>query len=290
MGKPTFLCIGGQRCGTTRLHRVFDAHPYISMTQAGVDALNKEIHYFDQHVLTQSLGWYESHFPLSGTSGEITPAYSILPNQAVQAISDYLSESKIIFIVRNPLDRIWSQLRMMRSAWGLADMKNVQLQQLVALFDSPAVVLRSDYLQTLQRWQRCFGADRLLVLTFEQALTNVGLRRIFIHIGARSDWLPSEQESQKVFSSPQADIPKELRWLVSMRWLDMLHNLLQFDLPVRSWVDLIEADLSSMPSSFPGRVEKIRIEQSDSLAAKWTAAINHQECLSKIILERVNSE
>ena len=131
---------------------------------------------------------------------------------------------------------------------------------------------------------------RLLVLTFEQALTNVGLRRIFTHIGARSDWLPSEQESQKVFSSPQADIPQELRWLVSMRWLDMLHNLLQFDLPVRSWVDSIEADLSSMPSSFPGRVEKIRIEQSDSLAAKWTAAINHQECLSKIILERVNSE
>ena len=116
MGKPTFLCIGGQRCGTTRLHRVLDAHPLISMTQAGVDAMNKEIHYFDQLVLTRTLHWYEAHFLSSGLSGEITPAYSILPDQAVKAISEYLPESKIIFLVRNPLDRIWSQIRMMRSA------------------------------------------------------------------------------------------------------------------------------------------------------------------------------
>jgi len=52
----------------------------------------------------------------------------------------------------------------------------------------------------------------------------------------------------------------------------------------------MEADLSSMPSSFPVRVEDIRIQQADSLAAKWTTAINHQESLSKIILERVSSE
>ena len=50
MGKPTFLCIGGQRCGTTRLHRVLDAHPLVSMTQAGVDAMNKEIHYLEELI------------------------------------------------------------------------------------------------------------------------------------------------------------------------------------------------------------------------------------------------
>ena len=55
-------------------------------------------------------------------------------------------------------------------------------------------------------------------------------------------------------------------------------------------VDSMEADLGSMPSSFPDRVEDIRIRQADSVAAKWTTAINHQECLSKIILERVSSE
>ena len=183
MGKPTFLCIGGQRCGTTRLHRVLDAHPLVSMTQAGVDAMNKEIHYFDQHVLCQPLRWYESHFCSSGITGEITPAYSILPDRAVEAISGYLPESRIIFIVRDPLQRIWSQIRMIRSAWGQVALKNIQLQQLLALFDSPAVVLRSDYLQTLLRWQQWFGSDRLLVLTFDQALTDVGLRRIFAHIG-----------------------------------------------------------------------------------------------------------
>ena len=290
MGKPTFLCIGGQRCGTTRLHRVLDAHPLVSMTQAGVDAMNKEIHYFDQHVLTQPLHWYESHFCSSGITGEITPAYSILPDQAVQVISSYLPESKIIFIARNPLDRTWSQIRMMRSAWGLAEMKNIQLEQLLALFDSPAVVLRSDYLQTLLRWQQWFGSDRLLVLTFDQALTDVGLRRIFAHIDVQSDWLPLEQQSEKVFSSPQADIPQELRWLVSMRCLDMLQDLPRFGLPVRSWIEEMKTDLSSIPSSFSDRVEDIRVQQSDSVAAKWTTAINHQECLSKIILERVSSE
>lgn len=289
MGKPTFLCIGGQRCGTTRLHRVLDAHPLVSMTQAGVDAMNKEIHYFDQHVLNQPLSWYESHFCSHGITGEITPAYSILPDQPVQAISNYLPESKIIFIVRNPLDRIWSQIRMMRSAWGVAEMKSVQLQQLIGLFDSPAVVWRSDYVKTLQRWQQWFGPDRLLVLTFDQALTNVGLRQIFRHIGDRSEWLPSEHESGKVFSSPQADIPQELRWLVSMRWLDMLQDLLRFDLPVLPWMEEMKTDLSSMPPSFPGHVDDIRIQQADSIREKWTAAINHQERLSEMIFKRLSS-
>lgn len=290
MGKPTFLCIGGQRSGTTRLHRVLDAHPLVSMTQAGVDAMNKEIHYFDNHVLTKPLSWYESHFPDSGVSGEITPAYSILPDQAVQAISKYLPESKIIFLVRNPLDRIWSQMCMMRSAWGLIEIESVRLQQLLALFDSPAVVWRSDYFQTLQRWQQWFGSDRLLVLTFDQALTNVGLRRIFAHVGDRSDWLPSEDLSGKFFSSPQVDIPQELRWLVSMRWLDMLQHLPQFGLQVRPWIEAMKSDLNSMPSSFLGQVEDIRIQQSEYIGAKWAAAVNHQKGLSKIMLKRVSSE
>ena len=91
-------------------------------------------------------------------------------------------------------------------------------------------------------------------------------------------------------AKPHHALLQELRWLVSMRWLDMLHNLLQFDLPAGAWVDSMEADLGSMPSSFPDRVEDIRIQQADSVAAKWTTAINHQECLSKIILKRVSSE
>ena len=72
MSKPSFLCIGGQRCGTTRLHRILSSHPDVSMTMSGVGEFNKEIHYFDRFVLEKPLRWYEKHFSDSRFSGEIT--------------------------------------------------------------------------------------------------------------------------------------------------------------------------------------------------------------------------
>ena len=57
--------------------------------------------------------WYSSLFTtdINKIVGEITPAYQILDEDDVRKIHELMPNTKIIFIVRNPIDRTWSQLR-----------------------------------------------------------------------------------------------------------------------------------------------------------------------------------
>lgn len=44
-------------------------------------------------------------------TGDITPAYQLLTEQDVEHVHNIVPGAKIIFIIRNPIDRTWSQLR-----------------------------------------------------------------------------------------------------------------------------------------------------------------------------------
>jgi len=57
--------------------------------------------------------WYHSLFPQDENllCGEITPAYSILPEENVAQIARSLPNLKILLLLRNPIERAWSQVR-----------------------------------------------------------------------------------------------------------------------------------------------------------------------------------
>ena len=256
MAKPSFLCIGGQRCGTTRLHRILNAHPEISMTQRGVGEFDKEIHYFDRFVLTHDFDWYESHFSNHGISGEITPAYSTLSLSCVQLISQYLPEAKIVYVVRNPVDRIWSQIRMMQSAWSSSNIRDLDLPKLVKLFDSPAVRLRSNYLESFMLWRDAFGTKNMLLLTFDELILSEGLKKIFIFLQIASEWIPTEENASKVLSSPALEMPPELRWLCATCWLPMLERFSEILPSSISWLEEMRIDVDSIPNGFSEKWKK----------------------------------
>lgn len=287
MAKPSFLCIGGQRCGTTRLHRILDAHPEISMTQRGVGDFNKEIHYFDRFVLTHDLDWYESHFSCHGISGEITPAYSTLDPAIVKTIGQYLPEIKIIYIVRNPVDRIWSQIRMMQSAWNSASIHEFDFKKILRLFDSPAVCLRSDYLHSFSLWQDVFGTKNILLLTFDELMLPKGLEKIFNFLQVNSNWLPPVETTAKVLSSPALDMPNELRWLCAESWLPMLDQFSALFPSALSWLVEMKSDSYSIPKDFIAQLEELRAVESDALSQQWLLSRKNQESLSLAMLNRL---
>ena len=58
--------------------------------------------------------WYESLFDLAKNGnkcGEITPAYSMLDIGDIRKIYDLVPRAKIIFLMRDPLERAWSQFK-----------------------------------------------------------------------------------------------------------------------------------------------------------------------------------
>ncbi|WP_028953326.1 sulfotransferase [Synechococcus sp. CC9616] len=289
MGQPTFLCIGGQRCGTTRLHLILSAHPQVLMTDSGVDAFNKEIHYFDEHVLNQPLSWYEAHFADSGITGEITPAYSALSQQAVLEIARYLPDLKIIFVVRHPLHRIWSQISMMRSAWGKNDLSSAELAKLITIAESPAVVHRSDYFRTISNWSAAFPPDQLLIITFDQLLQPAGLSRLLHHIGVNLIRLPLKSYSEKVLAAPKLAMPEELRWWIALRWLKMLRDLQEWGVNVDAWIDDLNQLYQEIPLSFQSQFGSLLDHAHSANQDKWMKAHQRDQALIRSIRDRLQN-
>ena len=69
--------------------------------------------YFNYLFGDYSQDWYKSLFQnaVNRISGEFTPAYAALKRKDIDAIKDFLPDVKIILLLRNPIDRIWSHLR-----------------------------------------------------------------------------------------------------------------------------------------------------------------------------------
>ncbi len=101
---PDFIIIGAQKSGTTSLYNYMIQHPSILV------ASKKEIHYFDIRYQNGDL-WYRSHFPFSfvakkktSITGEASPYYLFHPH-ALTRIRQVIPETKIIILLRNPVDR-----------------------------------------------------------------------------------------------------------------------------------------------------------------------------------------
>ena len=100
---PTFLICGTQRGGTTALFRYLRQHPDIYMPEI------KEINFFDLHF-DKGIGWYESFFEdWSGEKavGEASPSYMWHP-EVPSRIKTVLKNVKLIFCLRNPIERAYS--------------------------------------------------------------------------------------------------------------------------------------------------------------------------------------
>src|SRR6266404_7759450 len=134
--RPDFLCVGAHKGGTTWLYQQLDSHPDFWMPPL------KELHYFDQLSRIQrssssrcrderDLRFLESMNSLSAKpymdlehyarlfepkgpllSGDISPNYSTLSNEVIRRIVEYFPSLKVIFLARDPVERMWSHLFM----------------------------------------------------------------------------------------------------------------------------------------------------------------------------------
>jgi hypothetical protein len=156
---PDFIAVGPQRTGTTWLHQVLLGHVGLPST--------KETDFFSRHF-DRGLDWYLAYFsncPANLPMGEIDPNYFGIA-EAYERISATIPRCKIVVSLRDPTERAWSSYRTMRrDAWT-----RVGFEETVTRND----VIResSRYALHLANLQRLFGADRVLVLFYEELEEN----------------------------------------------------------------------------------------------------------------------
>lgn len=102
---PNFLVVGAARAGTTSLYYYLKQHPDVFMSP------KKEIDFFDiDKNFERGLDWYEKHFEgYAGQKavGEASPLYMYL-EKVPERIAKVIPNVKLIFILRNPVDRAYS--------------------------------------------------------------------------------------------------------------------------------------------------------------------------------------
>ena len=221
---PNFICIGAAKAGTTWLWENLDRHPdfwvppikelhwfdvrYPPLGLGGKSGYRHRTGLRRYGPLLRRPTWYTAKWLMRfyaaleqggdychlfdrtrrALSGDITPAYAILDRNVVSQIySSVPGDSRILFIMREPVDRLWSGLRMYCRHRNLriASFSDEQLDELSQL---PEHVLRSDYLRTLDNWS-VFG-DRLGIFFYEDMCDDPArfLRNILTFLGGDANW------------------------------------------------------------------------------------------------------
>lgn len=181
---PDFVCIGSMRSGTSWLYRQLSQHPDIAL------ARRKEVHYFDRFLdsgakmarLEMTRRWWYAKFFLSGNlagrvTGELTPAYVALAPDRLERFHRMMPRTKLVFAMRDPVDRAWSQLRKDFETAGV-DPESCDAEQLLDGLVGPERLSR--YGPLIRPWLEFFPRDQLYAYYFEDMTADPqgGLERL----------------------------------------------------------------------------------------------------------------
>ena len=167
-----------------------------------------------RHMRSYDDEWYASIFePSNGrTTGEITPAYSVLDRDLVAHVHETLPEAKIIFMMRSPIERAWSQAVMSfdKAEDGLTN--PVSKSRLLRRFDKRNNFRAlTDYLRTLENWGSFYHEDQIFVGFLEDVhfFPEELLSRLYAFLGVDPSF-KSPSLNEKVHSRSAGKIPTSL--------------------------------------------------------------------------------
>ncbi|MGH8094784.1 MAG: sulfotransferase family protein [Chthoniobacterales bacterium] len=202
---PDFLCIGAQKAGTTWLYEQLASHPDFWMPP------RKELHYLNERghapiktrlrrrderdtrflekfEMLGRLSWldlegYGQLFAAKGSllSGDITPAYCMLPDEIIHMVMRQFPKLKVVFFARDPVERAWSQLSLGVQTGGLAPFDETQSREVLRQIRHPLVLMRSYPSMIAERWRRRVPTEQFRVFFFDDLRNDpIGLHRTIV--------------------------------------------------------------------------------------------------------------
>jgi hypothetical protein len=162
MPLPNFILAGAPKSGTSSLWSYIRQHPDVFMPE------DKELFYFD-FKYDRGVDWYRQQF--SGHTdeqaiGEATVWYMRWP-KVPERIHDLLPEVKLIFILRNPIERarseFWHDFRTGKYPFTMTFSEFIQSP----IRDKRMTISSGKYYDHLQRFEEYFDRSQFLVFLTE---------------------------------------------------------------------------------------------------------------------------
>jgi Sulfotransferase domain len=219
------ICIGAQKTSTSWLHHVINVHPdmYVFPNSKPVTSTNKEAHFWDWNR-KRGVDWYRDLLTPkdpSKKSMDFTPEYAFLPQSDVEECKRLNPEAKILYVLRDPLSRAVSALRMQTSrAIGDKVAEDYVIPfdpNTLKMIEDSKILDHSSYYANYSRWAKYY--EDLLVLNYEEILAEPRevMKRIFAYLELDERKMTEEHRKQfderferKVWKSVEYGISKEL--------------------------------------------------------------------------------
>jgi len=113
--------------------------------------------------------WYRRAYSLPAAktkmTGDITPEYCMIERKGVEYVRNLLGDIKIVIMVRDPVDRALSQIRMNAKNQKI-DLASASLDQWMTLATDPVVFSRARYREFIPLWRETFGNANTLILRY----------------------------------------------------------------------------------------------------------------------------
>lgn len=224
---PTFVCIGAPKSGTTWLWDNLRGHPDVWVPPIKemhwFDLLYPPAELGDRVLFRHRVGvrrfgpaarersfrtllWLKRFYGAvarrdgycelfdrrwASVMGDLTPLYCILDGDAVAKVYATLpKDCKILYVVREPVERLWSALRMhcRNRGFSVRDLSIEEIDQMSCL---PEQVLQADYARAIRNWS-IFG-DRFSLLFYEDLVDDAEsfLAHVLSVLGLDPSWRSS---------------------------------------------------------------------------------------------------
>ena len=185
---PSFLIIGGAKCGTTSLYAHLLEHPNI------LPASMKEVDFF-QHIRNTKTSFYRSHFPIKRQNlitGEASALYFV-HRLVPKRVHELLPSVKLILLLRNPVEVAYSGFHYMvnlgaQITENFEDSIKAELKRIEIENEKPEFTIENTnydhyqpafsylrhgiYANYILNWLKLFPKEQLLILHTKELYNN----------------------------------------------------------------------------------------------------------------------
>ena len=172
--------------------------------------------------------WYAQIFePKRGkVSGEITPAYSALDREKVAHVHGLMPDAKLIFFMRNPIERVWSQTVMSFDKAEKGSAESVAEKEIFKKIGRTSTSKLSNFLRTFENWGAFYPDERFFVGFLEDTayLPEDLLEGVYGFLNVDTTFRPP-QADKKVHSRSAATMPSKVAVHLAHNYRDEIARL-----------------------------------------------------------------
>lgn len=194
--------------------------------------------------------WYESLFKPDKIGGDLTTVLYWLGDEEIKRISEHLPRLKVMINLRDPVDRLWSNTKMLADFVNREDINDWSDEKIIRRIDWNFAKCPS-FVELIEKWKRHFPEKQILVNYFDLLEDDpvAYLERICDFLGIDFEGYPDSLDKLNSKLNPTLEIEPKSHYsrYIAERYLPAIEELCDYtseQYPV-VWKERAEAILQS---------------------------------------------